>query len=189
VRWQKSIPSRKTNKNKRHKRSADPSAPVNPSAPLRRRTFSEVRADTNRSRRKLFVPSFDSPKPGKLGAPESSDRLRATAAKFVDTVRGSDQQTPDLVSGRALIDVAHRAGCRAAASQSVRPRVHTEAGLAASTVRAMLTRFSAASLRWPLRLAPLAHRTCAPAPLTSPSDAAAREPAMKLERPAGLTAS
>jgi hypothetical protein len=55
------------------------------------------------------VPSFDSQKPGKLEASGDSDRLRATAAKFMDTVRGSDQQTPHLVSGRGLTDVAHQA--------------------------------------------------------------------------------
>jgi hypothetical protein len=56
----------------------------NPSAPLRRPTFSgltEVEAGT------LFVPSFDSQESGKLVAIENSDWLGAIAAKFVRTVR------------------------------------------------------------------------------------------------------
>jgi hypothetical protein len=82
------------------------------------------------------VPSFDSRKPGKARAAatqhqrtgvraiavatltDRSKELDARPAKFVGTVRGSDQQPRGLVSGRGLTDIGHRAGCRAAASLS-----------------------------------------------------------------------
>jgi hypothetical protein len=89
------------------------------------------------------VPSFDSQKSGKLVPTGSSDWLAAAAGghrsgQWPVTARPWSQVAASLHTGLAVSRRLLRA---------VRLRVRTEAGVVASTLRAVLARFRAASVR------------------------------------------